>query len=201
MFTDTYKTLATNSKGVYTEKGSRFIGLAFPVENEEEVKRHLADIRKSFYDARHHCFAYILGAEKIAYRINDDGEPSGTAGKPIYGQLLSNDLTNVLIVVVRYFGGIKLGVPGLINAYRTAAKEAIDANTVIEKTIDETYRVLFDFQEMNAVMKVLKNDFIKINSQTYIEKYVITFTVRRKEADKFLLSLRKISDVKIEFIK
>ena len=200
MFEDTYKTLAANSKGVYTEKGSRFIGLAFPVENEEQVKQHLADIRKSFYDARHHCYAYILGAEKNAYRINDDGEPSGTAGKPIYGQLLSNDLTNVLVVVVRYFGGIKLGVPGLINAYRTAAKEAIDANTVIEKTIDETYRVLFDFPEMNAVMKVLKNDFIKINSQTYMEKYVITFTVRSKEADKFLSSLRKIAGVKIEFI-
>ena len=200
MFDDTYKTLATNSKGIYTEKGSRFIGFAFPVEKEEEVKQHLADIRKSFYDARHHCYAYILGAEKNVYRINDDGEPSGTAGKPIYGQLLSNDLTNVLIVVVRYFGGIKLGVPGLINAYRTAAKEAINANTVIEKTIDETYRVLFDFPEMNAVMKVLKNDFIKINSQTYMEKYVVTFTVRRKEADKFLSSLRKIPDVKIEFI-
>ena len=200
MFDDTYKTLATNSKGIYTEKGSRFIGFAFPVEKEEEVKQHLAGIRKSFYDARHYCYAYILGAEKTAYRINDDGEPSGTAGKPIYGQLLSNDLTNVLIVVVRYFGGIKLGVPGLINAYRTAAKEAINANTVIEKTIDETYRVLFDFPEMNAVMKVLKNDFIKINSQTYMEKYVVTFTVRRKEADKFLSSLRKIPDVKIEFI-
>lgn len=201
MFDDTYKTLAANSKGLYTEKGSRFIGLAFSVQNEEEVKQQLADIRKSYHDARHHCYAYILGAEKTAYRINDDGEPSGTAGRPIYGQLLSYDLTNVLIVVVRYFGGIKLGVPGLINAYKTAAKEAIEANTMIEKTIDETYRVLFDFPEMNAVMKVLKNDFIKICNQSYLEKYMTTFTIRRKEADKFLSSLKKIPNVKIEFIK
>ncbi len=201
MFDDTYKTLADHSKGLYTEKGSRFIALAFPVENEDQVKQYLADIRKSYYDARHHSYAYILGAEKNAYRVYDDGEPSGSAGRPIYGQLLSYDLTNVLVVVVRYFGGIKLGIPGLINAYRTAAKDAIDANIIIEKTIDETYRLLFDFSEMNAVMKVLKNDSIKISDQTYLDKYMITFTVRRSEADKFLSSLRKILNVKIEFVK
>lgn len=200
MFEDSYKTPAIQSKGIYTEKGSRFIGLVFPVESEEKVKQYLLETRKTYHDARHHCFAYILGVDKTQYRINDDGEPSGTAGRPIYGQLLSHDLTNVLIIVVRYFGGVKLGIPGLINAYRTAAIEALNANQIIEKTIDETYKVVFDFPEMNTVMKILKNDEIKILDQTYSEHYIITFTVRKRDADKYIALFRKTPGVKVDFV-
>lgn len=195
MFDDTYKTIQRQSKGLYTEKGSRFIALAFPVQSEEEIKQLIAEIKKSHYDARHHCYAYILGHDKSAYRVNDDGEPSGTAGKIIYGQLLSNDITNVLVIVVRYFGGTKLGVPGLINAYRTATKEAILDNEIIEKTIDETYSLSFDYPAMNSVMQILKQDDVKINRQGYDSQYIIQFTIRRSKADQVLAALRKVEGV------
>ena len=140
MFEDTYKTIAAPSVGSYSEKRSKFLAYAFPVETEAQVKERITEIQKKHNDARHHCYAYILGPNKDAYRMNDNGEPSGTAGRPIHGQLLSKDLTNTLVIVVRYFGGIKLGVSGLQNAYKIAAKEALDAATIIEKTIDEVYK-------------------------------------------------------------
>ena len=127
MFEDTYKTIAAAATGSYSEKRSKFLAYAFPVKTEEEVKKHLAELQKKYYDARHHCYAYILGPHKEAYRLNDNGEPSGTAGRPIHGQLLSKDLTDTLVVVVRYFGGIKLGVSGLQNAYKVAAKAALES--------------------------------------------------------------------------
>lgn len=200
MFEDTYKTVKRDSQGSYSEKGSKFISLVFPVRSEEEVKRHLADIKKSYYDARHHCYAYILGPTKSSYRANDDGEPSGTAGRPIYGQLLSRDLTNVLVVVVRYFGGTKLGVPGLINAYRTAAADALDANEIVEKTVEEKYGITFGYEAMNRVMQILKTDSVKINSQAYDHKYRIDFTIRRRDADAVLASLRKIENLDVEIV-
>ena len=132
MLDDTYKTIASTSEGIYKEKGSKFLAFAIPVVSEAEIKEHIDKIKKEYYDARHHCYAYILGADKATYRINDDGEPSGTAGRPIHGQLLSKDLTNTLVVVVRYFGGIKLGVSGLITAYKAATKDALDNAVVIE---------------------------------------------------------------------
>lgn len=201
MFEDTYKTLQHESQGIYTEKGSKFIAFALPVTTEEEIKGKLAEIKKKYYDARHHCYAYILGPDKAVFRMNDDGEPSSTAGRPIYGQLLSHDITNVLIVVVRYFGGTKLGVPGLINAYRTAAKDAIEANTIIEKTIDETYEIRFDYAAMNPVMQILKHDGIKINGQSYEDRYILNFTLRRRDADRILEALRKIPGLKVQFLR
>lgn len=201
MFEDTYKTLQHESQGIYTEKGSKFIAFALPVTSEEEIKGKLAEIKKKYYDARHHCYAYILGPDKAVFRMNDDGEPSSTAGRPIYGQLLSHDITNVLIVVVRYFGGTKLGVPGLINAYRTAAKDAIEANTIIEKTIDETYEIRFDYVAMNSVMQILKHDGIKINGQSYEDRYILDFTLRRRDADRILEALRKIPGLKVKFLR
>lgn len=200
MFDDTYKTIKEEAKGLYSEKGSKFIALAYPVTSEDVIKSLLTDIKKSYHDARHHCYAYILGADKAAYRMNDDGEPSGTAGRPIYGQLLSKDLTNILVVVVRYFGGTKLGVPGLINAYRSATIDALEHSEIIEKTVDETYTIIFDYLNMNRVMQILKNDEVKINSQSYEEGYVITFTVRRKEAGKVLDALQKIEGIRIKFV-
>ena len=149
MFEDTYMTIAKPAEGSYSEKRSKFLAYAFPVENEQEVKQRLTEIQKKHWDARHHCYAYILGPHKDAYRLNDNGEPSGTAGRHIYGQLLSKDLTNTLVIVVRYFGGIKLGVSGLQNAYKIAAREALDAAVIEERTIQETYRVTFEYVKMN----------------------------------------------------
>ena len=198
MFEDTYKTIAGPSEGIYREKGSKFIALAFPVQSETEVKEKLAEIQKQYFDARHHCYSYILGPNKDAYRLNDNGEPSGTAGRPIHGQLLSKDLTNTLVIVVRYFGGIKLGVSGLINAYKTAAKDALDAATIIEKTVDETYKVSFDYSVMNSVMQLLKDPYVTILGQGYEDRYLITFKIRRREADRIVTALRKINTVMVE---
>lgn len=198
MFDDTYKTIAAPSEGIYREKGSKFIALAFPVETEEMVKERLAEVQKQYFDARHHCYSYILGPNKDAYRLNDNGEPSGTAGRPIHGQLLSKDLTNTLIIVVRYFGGIKLGVSGLINAYKTAAKEALEAATIIEKTIDETYNVSFDYSVMNSVMQLLKDPYVTILGQGYDTQYVITFKLRRRESDRIVTALKKINSVVVK---
>lgn len=198
MFEDTYKTIAGPSEGIYREKGSKFIALAFPVETEAEVKEKLAEIQKQYFDARHHCYSYILGPNKDAYRLNDNGEPSGTAGRPIHGQLLSKDLTNTLVIVVRYFGGIKLGVSGLINAYKTAAKDALDAATIIEKTVDETYKVSFDYSVMNSVMQLLKDPYVSILGQGYEDRYLISFKIRRREADRLVTALKKINTVTVE---
>lgn len=198
MFDDTYKTIAAPSEGIYREKGSKFIALAFPVETEAMVKERLAEVQKQYFDARHYCYSYILGPNKDAYRLNDNGEPSGTAGRPIHGQLLSKDLTNTLIIVVRYFGGIKLGVSGLINAYKTAAKEALEAATIIEKTIDETYNVSFDYSVMNSVMQLLKDPYVTILGQGYDTQYVITFKLRRRESDRIVTALKKINSVVVK---
>ena len=197
MFEDTYKTIAGPSEGIYREKGSKFIALAFPVETEAEVKEKLAEIQKQYFDARHHCYSYILGPNKDAYRLNDNGEPSGTAGRPIHGQLLSKDLTNTLVIVVRYFGGIKLGVSGLINAYKTAAKDALEAATIIEKTVDETYKVSFDYSVMNSVMQLLKDPYVSILGQGYEDRYLISFKIRRREADRIVTALKKINTVTV----
>lgn len=192
MFDFTYKTIARESEGIYKEKGSRFIALAYPVKSENEIKERVAELKKRYYDARHHCYAYILGYNKDAYRLNDDGEPSGTGGRPIYGQLLSHDLTDTLIVVVRYFGGIKLGVSGLINAYKAAAKDALDNNEIIVKFVEEQYLISFDPLAMNRVMQLLKRDSVKIINQQYNTACEIIFSVQKREADALLAGLQKI---------
>lgn len=196
MFDDTYKTIAEPARGSYSEKRSKFLAYAFPVQTEEQVKERLVEIQKRHNDARHCCYAYILGPNKYAYRMNDNGEPSGTAGRPIHGQLLSKDLTDTLIVVVRYFGGIKLGVSGLQNAYKTAARAALDAAVIVEKAITLTYEVTFDYFQMNAVMQWMKEPFITILSQDSNMKCTIRFSVRRGESDRTTTALRKIGIVK-----
>ncbi|MBR3559412.1 MAG: YigZ family protein [Bacteroidales bacterium] len=192
MFEDSYKTIAKPSEGSYSEKRSKFLAYAFPVQDEQEVKQRLAEIQKKHWDARHHCYAYILGPHKDAYRVNDNGEPSGTAGRPIHGQLLSKDLTNTLVIVVRYFGGIKLGVSGLQNAYKVAAREALDAATIVERTIQETYRVTFEYVKMNDIMQILKDPEVQvIDRQSYMQ-CIYTISVRQREADRITAALRKI---------
>lgn len=196
MFEDTYKTITSPSTGSYSEKRSKFLAYAFPVQTEQQVKERLTEIQKKHNDARHHCYAYILGPRKDAYRMNDNGEPSGTAGRPIHGQLMSKDLTNTLVIVVRYFGGIKLGVSGLQNAYKIAAKEALEAATIIEKTIDETYEVTFEYLQMNNVMQLMKDPYVTIISQQSNLNCTIQFTVRQREAERIVTALKKLGQVK-----
>lgn len=180
---DTYKTLsAPSEETLFKEKNSKFFGYAFPVTTEDEIKAILEDIRKQHHTARHWCYAYQLGTETIYYRANDDGEPSNTAGMPIYGQIQSFGVTNVLVVVVRYFGGIKLGVGGLITAYRASAQMALEAADIVEKTIDVHYTVKFGYQVMNKVMRVIKEKSLDIVSQKMDMDCEMVISTRKKNA-------------------
>lgn len=176
---DTFRTIKAKAEGTYTEKRSKFLAFAFPVKSADEVKSHVAEIQKKYYDARHVCYAYMIGPEREVFRANDNGEPSGTAGKPILGQINSYELTDILIVVVRYFGGIKLGTSGLIVAYRQAAIEALENAEIIEKTIDETLCIEFDFEAMNTVMKAVKDMQPQIVEQTYDNLCTMTLRIRK----------------------
>lgn len=176
---DSYKTIASIAEGTYSEKRSKFLAFALPVETVDEVKRYVAEYQKRYYDARHACYAYMLGAERTEFRANDNGEPSGTAGKPILGQINSYGLTNILIIVVRYFGGIKLGTSGLIVAYRQAAIEALENAQIIERTVDDDITFSFEFPMMNAVMKVVKDLNPQIISQGYDTDCTMTLRLRR----------------------
>jgi uncharacterized YigZ family protein len=198
MFEDSYKTIAKPAEGSYSEKRSKFLAYAFPVQNEQEVKQRLAEIQKKHWDARHHCYAYILGAHKDAYRMNDNGEPSGTAGRPIYGQLLSKDLTNTLVIVVRYFGGIKLGVSGLQNAYKVAAKEALDAAVIEERTVQETFRVTFEYVKMNDIMQILKDPEVQVLDRQSYMQCIYTISVRQRESDRITEALKKVPMTTVE---
>ncbi len=198
MFDDTYHTLAAPAEGLYKEKGSKFLAFAFPVRTTEEVKGHLERLRKEYYDARHHCYAYILGATKEAWRANDDGEPSGTGGRPIYGQLLSADLTDTLIVVVRYFGGILLGASGLANAYKTAARDAIDHATIVERTIDIRYRLRFGYTTINDVMRIAKDFGLKANIEYTDTDCMMTLCVRQSESVRLYDAIAGLRTVEIK---
>ena len=195
---DTYKTIESLSEAIYTEKRSKFIALAIPVCTIEEVKENLAIYQKKYYDARHLCYAYMLGAERKDFRANDNGEPSGTAGKPILGQINSNELTDILILVVRYFGGIKLGTSGLIVAYRAAAAEAISLATVLEKTIDEVVSFLFEYPFMNEVMRIVKEEEPTIVSQGYDSDCSMTLRIRRSKMLRLKERLIKVETLRID---
>ncbi len=201
---DEYLSIDGESQGVYREKASKFIAIAVPVSTEDEVKLKLDALRKQFHDANHHCFAYRIGNESPIYRSNDDGEPSGSAGKPIYGQILSTGLSDILIVVIRYFGGTKLGIPGLIHAYRTSAREAIDQAVIIKKTITINSKVIFDYESMNQVMRILKDEHVKIQRQTTEERCTIEFQVRKSSwpaVESRLTSVKKLIMDPIPFSK
>ncbi len=176
---DTYKTIARTSEGIYKDKGSKFLAFAFPVRSVEEIKKIVETKRKEFHDARHVCYAYMLGAERTDFRANDDGEPSGTAGKPILGQINSNQLSDILIIVVRYFGGILLGTSGLIQAYKAAASEAIVANEIVERIVEATHTIRFDYAQMNVVMNLIKKYDLTILSQQLELECRLTFLVRK----------------------
>jgi len=195
---DLFRTIGESAEGVYKEKGSKFLAFAYPVTSEEEIKNILVDLRGKYYDARHHCYAYRLGADKLQFRANDDGEPSSTGGKPILGQIVSNDLTNILIVVVRYFGGIKLGVSGLINAYRTAAAAAIARAVIIEKTVERLFHIRFDYLVMNEVMRIVKEENIQVIKRDFDTECRMVLAVRRSHAVRVRERLIQITSLRIE---
>ena len=201
LFSDSYKTISRSSEGIYKDKGSKFIAIACPVITEEDVKERLSEIRNKYHDARHHCYAYVLGYDKSAFRYNDDGEPSGTAGRPIYGQINSKDLTNTLVVVVRYFGGVKLGVRGLINAYKAAASDALLQVDIITKTVNEIFSIEFDYLMMNSVMKIIKDADLKILSQDFQLDCKLEYIVRKKNADLVKEKFLKINGLKINYLR
>ena len=192
---DVYKTVEAVAEGLYKEKGSRFIAYIYPVVDEEEIKSIISEIKVKYYDARHHCYAYCLGVDKQRFRANDDGEPSSTAGKPILGQITSHDLTNVLIVVIRYFGGIKLGVSGLIQAYKEAAADAIRNARIVEKTEDEIIRIRFSYLVMNDVMKVLKEENPRVLNRNFEMECEILLSIRRTDASRLRERLHKIESL------
>lgn len=199
LFSDTYLTIEKPAEIIFKDKGSKFLAYIFPVQNEQQIKDILNQLRKEHHTANHHCYAYRLGADKQNYRANDDGEPNNTAGKPILGQIQSADLTDVLIVVVRYFGGILLGVSGLINAYKTSAAEVIKVAKVIEKQIMFQYTVHFPFEQLNEVMKLLKQQDCKISSQNFDNDCQIQFSVRKANSETCEEKLNKMSGLKLEF--
>ncbi len=197
LFTDTYRIIESPVEGLFKDRGSKFIAKIHPVENEHDIKEILENLRSEYYDARHHCYAYILGPDKSNWRANDDGEPSGSAGKPIHGQLLSNDLTNILAVVIRYFGGTKLGIPGLINAYREAVKDALSQAVILEKTVNETFLLEFDYPVMDLVMRTIKEKNYTIVATKFEINCQIRFEVRKAEATQALDYFQGIYGVEI----
>ena len=194
---DTYRTIRDLSEGYYTEKRSRFLSFALPVRTPDEVKTQVDAYRKKYYDARHVCWAYMLGPDRITFRANDDGEPSSTAGKPILGQINSNNLTDILIIVVRYFGGIELGTSGLIVAYRTAAAEAIAAARIEERTIDETITITFEYPHLNSVMRIVKEDKPDVLTQSFELTCEMTLRIRQSRMDALKSRLLKVDSLRI----
>lgn len=201
LFSDTYKTIETESRGLFKDRGSRFIAIAIPVTSQEEIKTRLAEIRKEYHDARHHCFAWVLGPDRQTWRVSDDGEPSGTAGRPILAQINARELTNILIVVIRYFGGTLLGVGGLINAYRSAAADALGTARVVEKHLMERWSLTFPYTSMNDVMKVLRDESCSQSEHSYSGTDVtVEITFRSSRADNLTGRLNKISGLQMKWL-
>ena len=198
MIDDTFKTIAAPAEGTYSEKRSKFLAFAIPVRTQDEVKELVKEYQKKYYDARHACYAYMLGHERKDFRANDNGEPSGTAGKPILGQINSNELTDILIIVVRYFGGIKLGTSGLIGAYKTAAADAIANATIIEKTVDDDVTVFFEYPFLNDVMRIVKEEEPQVVEQVFEMDCKMTLRIRRSKMGRLRSRLEKVETARIQ---
>ena len=201
MESDNYKTIRSPSEGIYKEKGSRFLAFAFPVVSQEEIKPVIEGIRKEYRDARHHCYAYMIGKERMIWRTNDDGEPSGTAGRPILGQINSFGLTNIMIVVIRYFGGTLLGVSGLTNAYKIAAADAIRNGEIVERTLHEYYEIVFPYISMNDVMKILKEEDTEQSGQSFELECLIIINFRVSDREKIISRLTRVEGVKYRYLE
>ena len=194
---DTYKTIEKLAEGTYSEKRSKFLAFAIPVHSLDEVKEHLKYYEKKYFDARHVCYAYMLGADRTNFRANDNGEPSGTAGRPILGQINSFGLTDILLLVVRYFGGIKLGTSGLIVAYKAAAQEALNAAVIIEKTVDAEVAFIFEYSFMNDVMRIVKEESPEIISQDFDNNCRMTLRIRKSQFERLKERLQKVETLRI----
>ena len=195
-----YFTIDKSVETIYKEKGSKFLSFLYPVSSVDEVKEYLTQLKKKYYDATHHCYAYIIGYDKETFRMNDDGEPSSTAGKPIYGQLQSNDLTNVLLVVVRYFGGTKLGVSGLIKAYKESSAECIALAQIVERQVKNKYNIYFAYEDMNVVMNILKQNNAEQKNQIFDLNCQIEVLIDKRNTTKFESSIPPVSTIRIEFV-
>ena len=200
LFEDTYLTIEKPSEGLFRDKGSKFIAYAYPFKDETMLKDIVANLKALHPKARHHCWAYRLTPDRSVFRLNDDGEPSGTAGRPILNTLLSKDLTNILVVVVRYFGGTLLGVPGLINAYKTATQEALEAAEVIEKTVNDIYRISFDYLQMNDVMRLVKEENLAILKQEFDNNCSMDVEVRKLMVNQVVQKLDKLEGVHYTYL-
>lgn len=200
LFSDTYKTITGPSEGIFRDRGSKFIGLAYPIRTEEETREIVSRIRSEHPKARHFCTAFRLTPDRSVFRVNDDGEPSGSAGKPILNTILSADLTNILVVVVRYFGGTLLGVPGLINAYKTATAEALQAATVVEKTVNDIYRLRFEYLQMNDVMKIIKDEHLQIIRQEFDNQCLVEVEIRQAQVNGVVAKLEKVPNLNADYL-
>jgi uncharacterized YigZ family protein len=201
MDSDTYKTIKSPAEGLYKEKGSRFVSVAIPISEVESVKTIIDKIRKEHHEARHHCYAYVIGHDRNTWRVNDDGEPSGTAGRPIMGQINSFGLTNLIIVVSRYFGGTLLGVSGLINAYRKSAASALQNAEIIERTLQEYYEIAYPYSVMNDVMKILKDESIEQSKQSFALECRILINFRVSAKEKIIYRLSRIDGLESRYIE
>ena len=200
MFNDVYKTISNPTEGVFKDKGSRFLAFAYPFAQEQDLKNIITTLKNEHSKARHFCFAYRLTADRNIFRINDDGEPFGTAGRPILNILLSNDLTNILVIVVRYFGGTLLGVPGLINAYKKATEDVISQAIIIEKTVQDIYQLSFDYLQMNDVMKLVKDDNLEITDQNFDLNCQMKIAINQSVLNKIIDKLEKIEALKSTYL-
>lgn len=195
LFDDTYLTIEKPAEGLFRDRGSKFLAFAYPINSENDLKTIIAQLKTEHPKANHHCWAMRLGIDRSVFRVNDDGEPSGTAGRPILNTLLSRNITNTLVVVVRYFGGTLLGVPGLINAYKTATEEALNSAKIIEKTLNDIYTIRFEYQQMNDVMKVIKDDGLEILEQQFDNTCVIRVGIRKMQVNRSVEKLEKIDGI------
>lgn len=201
LFEDTYRTIEKSAEGIFRDKGSKFISYAYPFTAEDQLKEIITDLKTLHPKARHHCWAYRIGPDRTVYRLNDDGEPSGTAGRPILNVLLSQDVTNIIVVVVRYFGGTLLGVPGLINAYKTATQEVLSALEIVEKTVNDIYKIEFDYLAMNDVMRVVKEENITISKQVFDNTCYMEIEVRKMQVNSVIIRFDKIDNCKLSYLR
>lgn len=201
LFEDTYRTIEETSEGIFRDKGSKFIAYAVPFTNEDALKDIIQELKDLHPKARHHCWAYRVTPDRTVFRINDDGEPSGTAGRPILNVLLSQDLTNILVAVVRYFGGTLLGVPGLINAYKSATQDALKEAQIVEKTVNDVYAVRFDYLQMNDVMRIVKDEDLKVLKQEFDNQCYMELEVRKMQVNAIVNKMDHVEGVKLLYMK
>ncbi|MCA5004686.1 IMPACT family protein [Sphingobacterium bovistauri] len=201
LFEDTYFTIEEPAEGIFRDKGSKFIAYAYPFKDENKLKEVIGELRSLHPKARHHCWAYRLSPDRTVFRVNDDGEPSGTAGRPILNALLSKDVTNILVVVVRYFGGTLLGVPGLINAYKTVTQETLASASIVEKTVNDVYQIDFGYLVMNDIMRIIKDENITVLSQEFDNACIMIVEMRKMQVNNFVQKIDKIEGVRSTYLR